>query len=218
MAKAIRKRARPQGKWLRTQFDRRLDRLLRLRAASVKRQVLGGTGAPPKLTRPRLRREIDKLEQLAREIFIRKYARKELAACVSTTRGWHPKTPGKGRGIAAKKENFREWYDWTVDSPNCVYVFWSRKRCEYVGRTVRGRGRPSAHLEKFWFRGVTRIDIHVVRRASDVPKVECLAIDRFEPRRNRVGSARQRYAPKCPVCSRSREVRRELWKIFRLRR
>jgi hypothetical protein len=207
-----------QGKRLRTQFERELERALRLRAASIRRSVLGGTGSAPRITRARARKEIDKLERLAREIFIRKYSVKEFNTCITTRRSWHPKTPRKGWGVAAKKQNFREWYEREVDSPNCVYAFWANKRCEYIGRTIRGRGRPSAHLEKFWFSRVTRIDIYVVRRASEVPKVECLAIDRWEPRRNRVRSAQQQYARKCPVCSRSREVKKELMKLFRLRK
>ena len=71
--------------------------------------------------------------------------------------------------------------------------------------------------EKYWFPRVTRIDIHVVVRASEVPKIECLAIDRFEPLRNKVRSARTPYSKKCPVCTPARKIRLDLLKLFRLR-
>lgn len=124
---------------------------------------------------------------------------------------------GKGRGILAKKKAFSRWYEERIGGDNCVYAFWSNKRCEYVGRTGKGGGRPKGHFEKFWFPHVSRITVFPVRLGSEVRKVECLAIDIFKPRRNSYKSAKRKYAKKCPVCQRAKEIESELKTIFRLR-
>src|SRR5208282_5857695 len=104
----------------------------------------------------------------------------------------------KGFGRTAKKRSFGKWYARQIQSQNCVYVFWSGRRCEYVGRTVRGRGRPSSQFDKFWFGSVTRVDIYSVGGPSSVPKAECLAIHLFDPRQNVNSASRPKYARRCP--------------------
>jgi len=140
-----------------------------------------------------------------------------LTPVTSDTRSWHPKSGKKGIGIESKKASFKRWYEKTMDGSNSVYVFWSKKRCEYIGRTLRGKRRPTSHFEKYWFRSVTRVTIYTVRNPSEVPKTECLAIHLFKPRRNKVKSAKVKYTKKCPVCIGVKGIRQELRDLFRLR-
>lgn len=132
-------------------------------------------------------------------------------------RQWHVKR-GKGHGIENKKRSFKDWYQTTIHGSNCVYVFWSKKKCEYVGRTGRGGSRPHSHFEKWWMWPVTRIDVYEIRIRRELPKAECLAIHIFEPRRNKVRSSRQKYASRCPVCYKTRTMRIMLGQIFKLRK
>ena len=67
-----------------------------------------------------------------------------------------------------------------------IYAFWgNRKKCIYIGRTGSHGSRPSSHFEKFWFSGVKRVTIFSIKGRSHIPKLECLAIHRFRPRRNK---------------------------------
>lgn len=97
---------------------------------------------------------------------------------------------------------------------NCVYVFWSGRKCEYVGRALRGKGRPFNSFEKYWFTSVTRVDIYSVATPTVVPKAECFAIHIFEPRRNAISSSRPKFSKRCPICATDRQLRRELNAIF----
>ena len=125
---------------------------------------------------------------------------------------------GKGFGRRAKKAAFRRWYDKRVRSKNCVYVFWSNRKCVYVGRTLRGKGRPSGSFEKYWFSWVTRIDVYSVASPSVVPKAECLAIDLFDPSQNINSSSKPKYSKRCPICSTEKRISAELRRVFPLRR
>lgn len=116
-----------------------------------------------------------------------------------------------------KREHFRMWFEERIPARNCIYIFWSGKRCEYVGKTLHGKGRPHNHFEKHWFSSVTRVDIHWIRQSSRVPRTECLAIDLYRPRRNKISASKPRYSKKCPVCSSALEIEQELKRIFRLR-
>lgn len=199
------------------QFDGELKGLFDRRVDWVRRAVGNvGPGPRPQFSRRKIQPSINRLEALARAILIRSRGRREFNRSVEGRLRWHPKR-GKGWGISAKRKVFSKWYDEHVGRENCVYAFWSNGRCEYVGRTVRGRGRPRGHFEKFWFPAVTRITIFPVRLTSEVPKVECLAIDMFEPRRNSYAASKRKYAKKCPVCNQARDIRAELKTIFRLR-
>jgi hypothetical protein len=98
-----------------------------------------------------------------------------------------------------------------------VYVFWSPHECTYVGRTIRGHGRPAGWFDRIWFQPVTRVDIHSVHRQSEVPKVECLAIHLFDPKENKNWPSIGKYTKKCPICEATKEIDHELKSIFRLR-
>ena len=199
------------------EFERSLEKLFQRRTAKLYR-IIGRkrAGAPPKFTKPKVRPQLERLTHIARKILLRKRGRKEFLRSVESKRQWQVK--GKGFRIDAKKTEFKRWYDREIGSKNCVYVFWSARDCEYVGRTLRGKGRPVSWFDnKRWFPRVTRIDIYRVRTAGQVPKVECLAIDRFDPRQNKYSAAKPKYAQRCPVCSRTRRIRKELKRLFRLR-
>lgn len=199
------------------EFQRRLEKLFRRHSETI-RQLAGLTkpGRAARLDRGKLRREEEKLVAIAKKLLMKKAGKKEFERAISGTRRWHPKM-GKGWGRDAKKKSFKKWYKGKIVSKNCVYSFWNGKRCIYVGRTLKGKGRPAAHFEKWWFGPVTRINIHVVPRPRDVPMAECLAIDAYEPSQNRQASSKRKYTAKCPVCTGARDIRRETRRLFPLR-
>jgi hypothetical protein len=160
--------------------------------------------------------KLKRLVNLAREILVRKRARRAFRDAVAHKAAWHVKK-GKGFGVPAKKENFKRWYERHIGKRNCVYALWAHKRCMYVGRTQRGKGRPTHCFDKFWFPSVTRIDVFSIRTPRLVPMAECLAIDLFRPRRNIHRSSHSKYSVKCPVCSAVKDIRGELKTVFKLR-
>ena len=101
---------------------------------------------------------------------------------------------------------------------NCIYIFWAGKRCMYVGRTVRGRGRPQQHFEKGWFARVTRIDIYATGSPSEIPRLECIAIHNFDPIKNKRKASKAKWTKKCTICKGLKTIERELQQIFGQRR
>jgi hypothetical protein len=144
-------------------------------------------------------------------------ARPEFKEAVIKKRQWHVKK-NKGWGVPAKRAKFKLWYEKNIHGRNCVYVFWSGRKCIYVGRTIRGKGRPASSFDKHWFNGVTRIDIYMIKTPTIVPKAECLAMHIFKPRRNAISPAHLRFSKRCPICAAEKLIRRELNSIFPLRR
>jgi hypothetical protein len=157
-----------------------------------------------------------KLGELAVEILVKRRARMEFRGAYAAKRQWQVKR-GKGQGVGAKQENFKRWYEKDVGNKNCVYVFWAKRRCVYVGRTLRGHGRPAGWFDRVWFQPVTRIDIYSVRTPTQVPKAECLATHMFDPAENKNWPSIGKYTKKCPICEATREIDHELNSIFRLR-
>jgi hypothetical protein len=202
---------------LATQFSKELENLFKTRTAWL-RVAIGKKrpGPVPAFTKKKVKRAVDKLVATARQIIVKERARGEFDGAVTDKRQWHVRN--KGWGVLAKRESFKRWYKKHIHGQNCVYVFWSGRKCKYVGRTLSGKGRPSSWFDKYWFGGVTRIDIYPVKNPTIVPKAECLAIDLFEPRRNEISPARPKYAKQCPICAAEKEIRRELNSIFALRR
>jgi hypothetical protein len=199
------------------EFEKDLEKLFHRRTAWLRRAIgKKRPGPAPMFTKAKVSPRLMRLTEIAREILLRGRGKKEFWRSLEFKCQWFPKK-GKGFGIHAKKLTFNRWYDRRIGTRNCVYVFWSNGICEYVGRTVRGKGRPVGWFDKFWFQSVTRIDIYGVRIPSLVPKAECLAIDRFNPRRNIYSASRPKRAKKCPVCRATREIRKELKDLFRLR-
>ena len=94
----------------------------------------------------------------------------------------------------------------------------AKSKCIYVGRTIKGKGRPQSHFVKFWLNSVSRIDIYLTSQSSQVPKLECLAIHRFHPKENGMKASIPKWAKKCPVCEIQKNIRSELRQIFSLRK
>jgi hypothetical protein len=131
-------------------------------------------------------------------------------------RQWHSKK-GKGFGRTKKKQSFKKWYDKNITTRNCVYAFWNKSRCLYVGRTLNGKGRPTAHFEKYWFGRATRVDVYGFDRRRDVPRFECLLTHKRSPSKSKMKPAKKKYYSPCPVCVGKKFIGDEVRGIFQLR-
>jgi len=202
---------------LAAQFELGLLHLF-LRRSSWLRQAIGKKrpGRPHVFNRKKVKPKLDELGELAAAILVRRRGRKEFGKVVTNKHQWHVKR-GKGYGVDAKRRKFKRWYEKHIGNRNCVYVFWSKKKCVYVGRTSRGKGRPAGWFDRVWFQPVTRIDIHSVPRPSEVPKGECLAVHLFDPSENKNWPSFGKYTKECPICQATKEIDHELESIFRLR-
>ena len=202
---------------LATKFERELKKLFHRRTSWL-RQAIGRNrpGRPHVFNRKKVKPKLYELGELATQIVAGRRARRQFEKAVEGKRQWHVKR-GKGHGIDAKKEGFKRWYDRAIESRNCVYVFWAPHECIYVGRTLRGKGRPAGWFDRYWFQPVSRIDIYTVRRPSEVPKTECLAVHLFDPVVNKNWPSIHNYTKKCPICEATKEIDHELESIFRLR-
>ena len=202
---------------LATKFERELQKLFHRRTSWLRKAI--GTNRPGKphiFNRRKVAPKLWELGELASEILVRRRARRQFRQSVDGKRQWHIKR-GKGFGIDAKRTKFKQWYEKYIGNKNCVYVFWSGRKCVYVGRTLHGKGRPAGWFDRVWFQPVTRIDIYSVPRRSEVPKAECLAVHLFDPTENKNWPSINRYTKKCSICKATKEIDRELESIFRLR-
>jgi hypothetical protein len=172
-------------------------------------------GAAPQLTRKRVRRTIEKLQYIATADYFRSKEAKQLISSYDHKRQWHIK--GKGFGVRTKAKKFKSWYDKKIETKNCVYVFWKGSHCLYVGRTLSGKGRPTSHFQKYWFRAATRIDVYGFDRKRDVPRFECMATHYWEPAYSRVTPASKKYYSVCPVCKGRDFIGGQVKWLFRLR-
>jgi hypothetical protein len=116
-----------------------------------------------------------------------------------------------------KRRMFLEWFESQRINRNCVYAFWARHRCRYVGRTLNGKNRPQSHFQKFWFLGVTRIDIYHSKKKRSIPKLECLLTHRFDPQHSRIKPSGRKWSSRCPICEAQSLVRADVRSLFRLR-
>jgi len=98
-----------------------------------------------------------------------------------------------------------------------IYIFWSGKKCKYVGKSIVGGTRPQIHFEKYWFNDVTKINIYSTSQRSQIPKLECLAIHRFEPSVNCYKPSFSGNAKSCPICDTEKLIKQEIKSIFKLR-
>jgi hypothetical protein len=202
---------------LATKFEKELEKLFR-RQTSWLRQAIGSnrSGRQHVFNRRKVKPKLRQLGELATEILVRRRARQEFRRVVGGKRQWHVKR-GKGFGIDVKRKRFKRWYEKHIGNKSCVYVFWSRRKCVYVGRTLRGKGRPAGWFDRVWFQPVSRIDIYSVPRRSEVPKAECLAMHLFAPSENKYLPSVGSYTKKCPICHSTKGIDHELKKIFRIR-
>lgn len=198
------------------QFDQRLFRLFKIRTHQLRTYLWPTAGAAPRLTRKRLQQEIAKLQDIAvNDYLFSRQAREEFGS-YDHKRQWHSKR-NKGFGVRAKKRSFKDWYERKITTKNSVYVFWDRSKCLYVGRTLNGKGRPTSHFEKYWFRRATRVDIFGFDRKRDVPKHECLLTHRWNPAYSKITPATRRYYTRCPICEGRQQISRDIKSIFSLR-
>jgi hypothetical protein len=197
------------------QFNRKLDRLNRKRIGWLRTVLTKANPGPiPTLTKTQRDYAIESLQEIASRALAKKMARRAFQRSVEKRKTWMT----KGRGTEKKREDFRAWARRKIDRDSGkVYVFWHDKRCCYVGRT-RGRGsRPSHHFKKGWFKGTTRIDVYMAPRKGDIPRLECLAVHRFLPSRNKVKAAKEEWTPKCPLCALHKKIKTELRSIYKFR-
>jgi hypothetical protein len=198
-------------------FDTRLHALFVDRTHWLKSLVRRKTpGAAPVFGRKKVNKAIESLQDISTDILLRSKLVAKPSELYDLKRQWHPKR-NKGWGIDQKKARFNTWYEEKVDYQNCVYSFWDNRKCLYVGRTLKGKGRPSSHFEKAWFGRATRVDIWGVRDKRKVPMLECLATHRFEPSHSKNKPSTVKHASKCPICQVHGNIREELRQIFRLR-
>lgn len=197
------------------QFDDELIDLLRQHAHGLRRHVQRFRGQQPKLTGKKVRTAIRVLQGLAeRVIFQSKEARRALKD-YDDRRRWH--TKGKGRGWHAKRKSFKAWFRDQVGAKHCVYAFWRKRVCVYIGRTHGGGNRPSHHFEKLWFANVTRIDVYSFAGKRDLARFECMLTHHHDPIQLRATPSRKKYSSRCLVCDANRKIRSEIKRIFRLR-
>lgn len=197
------------------EFRRELDGLYEKRTDFIRNYLSNKRGARAVLTSSRLRETIRRLQQLDEDDNARPYAKEWFRKRTAQRRAWYV-SQRKGHTQDQKRATFKKWYDQRIGTDYCVYLLWKGRRCWYVGRTKRGRGRPTAHFDKRWFAGVTRLDVYEVPRRRDLPTLECLAIHLHHPVRNKQKAATQKWTSKCPLCKEQKEIRDEVRAVFRL--
>jgi len=196
------------------QFNRTLDRLYERRTDKLRHILVGKPGPLLNLTKRKRDGKIRELQEIVSKALAKKMAKRGFKTLVIQKKTWRT----KGWGTDKKKKIFRAWVRKKISPKRGkIYVFWKKRECRYVGRT-RGRGsRPSHHFKRGWFNGTTRIDVYSAHQRRSIPLLECLAIHRFRPTRNKVKAAKQSWTPKCALCALQKKIRTELRKIYRFR-
>lgn len=197
-----------------TQFNRALDRLYERRTDKLRHILAGKPGPLLTLTKKKRESKIRELQEIVSNALAKKVAKRGFKTLVIRKKAWRT----KGWGTDKKQKIFRAWVRKKISPKRGkIYVFWKKRECRYVGRT-RGRGsRPSHHFKRGWFNGTTRIDVYLAHQRRSTPLLECLAIHRFRPTRNKVKAAKENWTPKCPLCALHKKIRTELRKIYRFR-
>ena len=198
------------------QFEGQLLRLFHVRTHPLVSYLWPTMGKAPQLTKKRVGRSIAKLQEIAVNDYLRSKEARIVYRSYDHKRQWHSKR-NKGFGVSAKKKAFKNWYERTITTRNSVYVFWDKSKCLYVGRTLNGKGRPTSHFEKYWFRRATRVDIFAFDRKRDVPRHECVLTHRWDPAYSKIMPARKRYYTPCPICVGRKRISDDVKTMFRLR-
>ena len=198
------------------QFEDELYKLFDARTHELRNYMWPVAGSAPKLTRKRVRRSIAKLKNIAQADYLKSREAKGILRDFDHKRQWHSKK-GKGFGRPAKKRSFKKWYESKITTKNCVYAFWNKARCLYIGRTLNGKGRPTSHFEKHWFGKATRVDVYGFRRRRDVPRFECMLTHKESPSYSRMKPSSKKYYAVCPVCEGRKVISDHVRWLFRLR-
>jgi hypothetical protein len=197
-------------------FERELDKLFRRRTHWL-RSELGSkrTGKPPKFSRKDVGKGIRTLQEIASDALARRLAKTEFNDHIKLRKNYQV----RGRGPDDKKKQFEKWFaERFPRRKGIIYAFWGNHgKCIYVGRTGSHGSRPSSHFDKFWFSGVKRVTIFDVTARSHIPKLECLAIHSFQPKRNKNRAATKKWTKACPLCTTHKYIENELRSIFRFK-
>jgi hypothetical protein len=197
-----------------TEFNVILNRLYERRTDKLRHLLTRKHGTLLTLTKEKREDKIEELEQIASKALAKKTAKKHFKRLVTYKRTWRT----KGSGTDKKLRVFRAWIRKKISRRRGkIYVFWRGRECRYVGRTRKRGTRPSKHFNRGWFNGTTRIDVYVAQQRRSIPSLECLAIHRFRPTKNKVKAAKETGTPKCPLCAIHKRIRKDLRKIYRFR-
>jgi hypothetical protein len=197
-----------------TQFNTVLDDLFEKRTSWLRHIISKPKrGRTPRWSATNVTNAVSKLQEIASDAFAVSFAKREFERRVHETGRWHV-SESKGRRFEARKRHFASWYEDRFGTLPCVYVFWDGKKCEYIGRSSYGGGRPSSHFDRRWINGLTRIDVYVTTSKRALPQLECLAIHRFQPARNKNRAATKKWTFRCPLCKVHRGIQEELRDIF----
>ena len=198
-------------------FDHELFELFEYRTHWLKSLIRKRSpGASPQFNRKRVDKTIKKLQHLGTQSLQTSKLILPLSSFYDVKKQWHPRR-GKGHGVRAKEKAFKKWYESQVTYQNCVYAFWSGRNCLYIGRTMNGKGRPSAHFSKHWFSKATRIDIFGSSVKRQVPAFECRMTHKFEPSYSRIRPGHRKGYSRCEICEVRRNIRDEVKYIFALK-
>ena len=198
-----------------TTFEKELDRLFYNRTYNLRSKLgIKRPGPKPHLTRKKINKAIETLQDLTSNILARGLAKKEF----EENAGPKSRRKIKGRGVKQQKELFEKWfYKEHQNQDELVYVFWNKGKCLYVGRTGNGGSRPSLHFNRKDIPKITRVDIYPAKSKVHTPKLECLAVHRFEPSVNNYKPSRKKWTKKCPLCAIHKQIAADLRKIFKLK-
>jgi len=198
------------------QFERQLDKLFHQRTHWLRNEIGSKkAGQPPKFGRSKVNKAIERLQQIASDALAHKLAKTEFNRFVSHKKNYRI----KGHGPENKKDKFENWFSKHFPgTTGLIYAFWgNNNKSIYVGRTGSGGGRPSSYFDKYWFSSVKRVTIFSIRGKSHIPKLECLAIHHFQPKRNKNIAATKKWTKACPLCEIHKHIESELRDIFRFR-
>ena len=167
------------------------------------------------MDKAKIENTIIQLQKISNDILVRDAFTNEFNKNVLQEKRWHTKNKGWGR--IKKIKSFNKFFKNKIHFENYIYVFLYGKKCKYAGRSLAGGTRPETHFEKYWFDGVTRINIYSTSQPTQVPKLECLAIHKFEPSVNRNKPSFSKGDKLCPICENERYIKQELKSMFKLR-
>ena len=193
------------------QFKKELHSLFDLRTAWLMK-ILGAKkiGKPTKFNKDKVKKSIQIIQNYASKAFVNKISKYELDKSTKIIKNHKI----QGHGIKQKKKDIKDWYDNTIHSANCVYMFFNKdNKCLYVGRSSSGKHRPASHCEKFWFKYANRIKV-VATIQSESSKIECMAIHRYLPRYNINTPSKSKWTKKCPICKIHKDIKNEIESIF----
>jgi len=197
-------------------FERELDKLFHKRTHWLLNEIGSKKpGKPPEFGRKKVTAGIKKLQKIASDALASKLAKTEFNQHVTKKKDYYI----KGHGPEDKKEKFEIWFSrYFPKTEGLIYTFWGKGRqCIYVGQTGSHGSRPSSHFEKYWFASVRRVTVFSVGAKSHIPKLECLAIHHFQPKKNKNKAATKKWTKACPLCDTHKYIENELRSIFRFK-